>query len=329
MNKGSKGVIIFLLLVIIGILVFFLWIKPNFIDETDEVKAKTDVDLYYSYLKEELKEDEVLYISLIDLNDDNNYDLIITDGKTEIEFDVVRDGEVVTIPIDSSLVGEFKLYYDSADSKTRWYFVVGNWANPDFYDINDAIEAGRFKNPETFKNLDSILTHASLDSNITYVKVDKDSVKDELKKMSKKYNYKTGKTIDDAKDDIKEFNTPKDISCTQPVTTDGKFSAHLDKTFHFENNKLEYIDFNYYADFSKSPKEVDIEKTVQSYKKIVYDFHGKNPTVTKKSSTLYVLETRLPKSEFYRMGEGLDNYTFDDFKAQNALGFEEGMTCEF
>lgn len=300
-----------------GLALFFLVIKPNFIDGgssngEDEKEETTWADTYNKYLKKNVEDD--LYVAFLDMDEDGTPEMLIRDDYGYIEsLSTIEKDKVVTLDISKS--GNVDYVYSIEDEKAEWYLVVGSYYH-DYYNLSESLKGGLEKlgDYDSYSISEAAKKYVSLEADIDYKEIDEDSYSKVVKEAykSKDNGYKLGKTVKEVKEELEEKNRAKNLSCTQSVDTDG-YDAHLDYVLKFERNELDVIDVVVVVDFTNSSSTTDTDATIEQIKKN-YENMGFSPKVVKKSDKVSNIEFTINKSKF--------SLFFDDQYDEDKLDYD-------
>ena len=313
-------------LLIIGLLLITGCGKSE--NKQTEESEKSVASYYSSYLKKNF--DDYVSLAFIDFNNDDIKEMIVYENKNEdriIEIDSLNeDNEIETLDINK--YGYLELVYDPENEKTMWFIVT---EDKDFmyYDVNDCMKKGKFDFLVSFmKEKYAQERYPSFDAKVNYYDVNPDDATSDIKKILKEESYTSGKSLSEIKEEVEEFNRPKTIHCTMNVKTDGKYKLTAEIYQHYEKNYLNSVDFIYTLDFSSSPKNVDIDATVNSQKRLSESHHGISFSKERKSSTSYVLKATLTKDNLSKAFDPNTDFSFYAAENDVSLGFDNGMECK-
>ncbi len=225
------GLVVLLLVVVGGFLAaFFLYIKPNFIDgggssSEEKEEEKTWSEIYASYLKKELDEDEA-EIAFIDFDNDDTPEMIVSVDSRIQEIDYIKKNKVNTIAVKKS--GEVDLLYNKDTEKEEWYLVDTSYGSNTYYSLKDTVKDEGLAAPEMFTSEAAAKKkYASLVAEVKYEEVTGKTASKVAKSLAKEDGYKTGKSVSDIKKEIEEANKEHKIVCIDKQTDGSTLTYNL------------------------------------------------------------------------------------------------------
>lgn len=223
-KKKSKlglilGILFFLALIGGGVALFFLVIKPNYLDNKDEDEKKSSSnwqELYIKYLDDVVEED--YSIALIDFDENDIPELIVrNDERSVISLSTVKKGKLQTIEISKpdKVISTIDSLYNADEDDAVWYFYQidkDDYENDEYFDEIDAINIKELLKESKWSDFEDhsenvdITKIVTLRAAIDFQDVTPDDYKDVLKEIAeeKSKGYALGNTLKSAREYYKE-----------------------------------------------------------------------------------------------------------------------------
>ena len=248
-KKSKIGLIIGIIILILaliggGIALFFLVIKPNFIDNKEEEKSSENwKQLYLDYLDEIVEDDYAIALAKIDKDDIPELG-ILNDMDSVISFSTVKKGKLLSLEIENS-DDEFSmldvLYLPHKDVAI-WYLLKmtsDDTTKLDGVNIEELLEKTKWEDfydySERLDNEDALTLRAVLE----FKRVDEDDVEEIFEELIEKDSdgYTLQNNIKAAREYYESLQEEKEEE-EEPV------ERYTGSSYYNTQNRLEEIDLD-------------------------------------------------------------------------------------